>query len=149
MLSRVVAPGIAFWVAMLANPLAAVAASPLRSHVEIAGQRFNVEVADTSAARARGLMYRKQLPADNGMLFVYRDAAPRYFWMENTLIPLDILFFDARRRLINISVDTPPCKRTRCPTYASAKPAQYVLELNAGTAKRLRVRPGDTLTVGH
>ena len=89
-------------------------------------------------------MYRTRLAANHGMLFVYKKAELRSFWMKNTRIPLDILFFDAERRLINVSADTPPCKSDPCPTYQSAAPAKYVLELNAGVVFSLGIKPADT-----
>jgi uncharacterized protein len=122
---------------------AVFAAKPLRYSVVLDGRRFSVEIADTDAARERGLMFRTQLADGHGMLFVYPDAQPRFFWMKNTLIPLDILFFDAHHRLINVSADTPPCKADPCTSYASAAPAQYVLELNAGAAANLGIKKAD------
>ena len=119
------------------------AANPAVSHVTIAGHRISVVIANTDAAREHGLMDRTHMAPNHGMLFMYPDAQPRYFWMKDTLIPLDILFFDAQRRLINISTDTPPCKTDPCPTYNSAAPAQYVLELNAGAVKRLGITTGE------
>lgn len=121
-------------------------AATLRS-VELKGQRFSVEIAATEAARERGLMNRAALPVGHGMLFVYPDARPRRFWMKNTLIPLDILFFDAQRRLINVAARALPCRAEPCRTYDSAAPAQYVLELNAGAAQRLGLRPGDRFVI--
>ncbi|MHB8404971.1 MAG: DUF192 domain-containing protein [Gammaproteobacteria bacterium] len=126
---------------------AVFAATPTRSHVVLAGHSFSVEIAATDAARERGLMYRTHLAADNGMLFVYSNAQLRYFWMKHTLIPLDILFFDARRRLINVSADTPPCKMNPCPSYPSAAPAKYVLELKAGVAASFGIQPGNTFII--
>jgi uncharacterized membrane protein (UPF0127 family) len=87
------------------------------------------------------------MAADHGMLFIYPDAQPRYFWMKNTLIPLDILFFDGEHRLINVSADTPPCKTAECPGYPSAAPAQYVLELNATVAHKLHIKTGARFTI--
>ncbi|MGH8283653.1 MAG: DUF192 domain-containing protein [Gammaproteobacteria bacterium] len=116
-------------------------------HVELVHHRFTVEIADSDASRERGLMFRTRMVADHGMLFVFPDAEPRIFWMKNTLIPLDILFFDAQRRFINVSADTPPCKADPCPTYPSTAPAKYVLELNAGMAKKLGAKAGDKLTI--
>ncbi|MHB8424592.1 MAG: DUF192 domain-containing protein [Gammaproteobacteria bacterium] len=133
--------------AVLLPALAACASAPVETQVQLKGQRFTVEVADSGAARERGLMFRTRMAADHGMLFLFASALPRMFWMKHTLIPLDILFFDAQRRLINVSADTPPCKRDPCPTYASAAPAQYVLELNAGTAQQLGIRPGNRLRI--
>ncbi len=123
------------------------AKAPDRPYVVLGGQGFSVEIANTETAQARGLMFRTHMAADHGMLFIYPDAQPRDFWMKNTLIPLDILFFDAHRRLIKVSADTPPCKRDPCPVYASAAPAQYVLELNAGIAEKLGIRPGVIFTI--
>ena len=123
------------------------AASPVTQQVTLGGHRFTVEIANTDATRERGLMFRTHMANDHGMLFVYSDAQPRYFWMKNTLIPLDIIFFDAHQRLINVSADTPPCKTEQCPTYTSAAPAQYVLELNAGMAKKLGLKPGERFTI--
>lgn len=128
----------------------AISASPtaqVHAYVEISGHRFSVEIADTDAAREHGLMFRTRLATDHGMLFVYPDAQVRLFWMKHTLISLDILFFDAHKRLINISTNTPPCKTVTCPTYASAAPAQYVLELKAGTTRKSGIKPGAVLTL--
>lgn len=133
----------ALTIAALFTSSAVLAAQPTASHVMISGHRISVEIASTDAAREHGLMNRTHLSSGHGMLFVYPDAQPRYFWMKDTLIPLDILFFDAQRRLINVSTDTPSCKADPCPTYASTAPAQYVLELNAGAVKRLRIKTGE------
>jgi uncharacterized membrane protein (UPF0127 family) len=122
-------------------------AAPTTEHIELAHHRFTVEIARTDLERERGLMFRTHLAADHGMLFVFSDAQPHYFWMKNTLIPLDIIFFDAHKRLINVSANTPPCKTPECPTYASAAPARYVLELKAGTAAKLGLKPGERFTV--
>jgi uncharacterized protein len=130
-------------IAVLITAQGIFAAPPTGLHVMISGHRISVEIASTDAAREHGLMKRTHMAAGHGMLFVYADAQTRYFWMKDTLIPLDILFFDAQRRLINVFADTPPCKTDPCPTYASTAPAQYVLELNAGAVKRLGIKPGE------
>ncbi|MEW9625580.1 DUF192 domain-containing protein [Rhodanobacter geophilus] len=116
-------------------------------NVILHGQRFTAELATHEAAREHGLMARTTLAPDHGMLFVFPDTAPRGFWMKNTLIPLDILYFDAERKLVSAQLDVPPCKAAPCPVYPSAGPARYVLELSAGTARRIGVRDGDTLTI--
>jgi uncharacterized membrane protein (UPF0127 family) len=115
------------------------------SAVVIGGERFSVEVADTSQKQALGLMYRDSMPENHGMLFVFRDEAPRSFWMKNTRIPLDILFFDKNLKLVSASLEAKPCRVRRCPTYPSVLPAMYVLELNAGKAAELGIGPGDRL----
>ncbi|HKR75234.1 MAG TPA: DUF192 domain-containing protein [Rhodanobacter sp.] len=115
--------------------------------VTLHGQRFSVELATNEAAREHGLMMRTSLAPDHGMLFVFPDTAPRGFWMKNTLISLDILYFGADRKLVSAQLDVPPCKADPCPVYPSTGPARYVLELSAGTVKRIGVRDGDTLAI--
>ncbi|MDE2235303.1 MAG: DUF192 domain-containing protein [Gammaproteobacteria bacterium] len=134
------------WLAALIATTSLYAANPPATHILLAGHRFGVEIASTEAAREHGLMYRTHMAPDHGMLFVFSDAQQRYFWMKNTLIPLDIIFFDAHKRLINVSANTPPCKTPECPTYGSAAPARYVLELNAGMAAKLGLKTGDKFT---
>ncbi len=115
--------------------------------VELGGQNFAVEIADTSEKQALGLMFRDSMPADQGMIFIFPNEAPRSFWMKNTRIALDIMYFDKDLRLVSISADTQPCRVSRCPSYPSIAPAMYVLELNAGTASELGVGLGDRLTL--
>jgi len=131
-------------VLMLATCTACASGGP---SVELGGKRFSVEIADTSQEQALGLMFRDEMPADQGMLFVFPNEAPRSFWMKNTRIPLDIMYFDEDLIMVSISADTQPCKVKRCPSYPSIAAAKYVLELNAGTASELGVGPGDRLTV--
>jgi uncharacterized membrane protein (UPF0127 family) len=91
-------------------------------------------------------MERPSLPADQGMLFIFETAQPLSFWMFNTLIPLDIIFADARRRVITIHAAVPPCRPPmRCPSYVSDGLAQFVLEVNAGTAEKAGISVGDEL----
>ncbi|TWI06170.1 hypothetical protein IP90_00434 [Luteimonas cucumeris] len=114
--------------------------------VEVGGQRFSVEVADDDAERARGLMFREQMAADRGMLFIHDRQEPLAYWMKNTKIPLDILYFDNDRKLVARQVDVPPCSLgNNCPNYPSEVPARYVLELNAGQAARLQLQEGAEL----
>ena len=115
--------------------------------VELGGKTFNVEIADTAEKQALGLMFRDSMADDEGMIFVFPNEAPRSFWMKNTRIPLDIMYFDKDLKMVSISADTPPCRVSRCPSYPSTGPAMYVLELNAGKASELGVGPGDKLTI--
>lgn len=100
---------------------------------------FTVEIADTEATRARGLMFRTDLPRDEGMLFLFEGEAPRAFWMENTPLPLDMLFFDARGRLCGLVERAEPFTRT---PRESGCAAMAVLEINGGLAADLGIRPG-------
>ena len=115
--------------------------------VEIKGKRFAVEVADEDAERMRGLMFRDSMPADRGMLFVHDREEPQAYWMKNTKIPLDILYFDSSRKLVSAQKRVPPCSAgDRCPPYPSEGNVLYVLELNAGAADTLGIAKGDELT---
>lgn len=114
--------------------------------VELKGRRFTVEVADDDVERARGLMFRDQLAADRGMLFIHDFEEPQAYWMKNTRIPLDILYFDHSLKLVSAQKRVPACSAgDRCPPFPSEGPALYVLEINAGLAETLDVKPGDEL----
>ena len=115
--------------------------------VELKGQTFSIEIVETNAAREHGLMDRTGMAADHGMLFVFQDDTPRAFWMKNTKIPLDMLFFDADNRLVSVQHAVPPCTADPCPAYSSGAPARYVLELNAGQASKLSLAPGDAMQI--
>ena len=114
-------------------------------YVELKGERFSVELAQTQEKQALGLMFRDSLPDDHGMLFIFPREARRSFWMKNCRIPLDIFYFDGNLALVSVSESTPPCRTQRCPSYPSEGPARYVLELNAGKAAQLGIKTGDVL----
>lgn len=117
--------------------------------VELQGQRYQVEIADDNKERALGLMFRDVMDEGNGMLFIHDRQMPLAYWMKNTRIPLDILYFDRDRKLVSQQRDVPPCSLgDRCPPYPSDAPALYVLELNAGQAARLGLKDGAELTFG-
>jgi len=114
--------------------------------VELAGKRYQVELALDDASRARGLMFREHMPEDYGMLFIHDRLEPQAYWMKNTKIALDILYFDAERKLVSQQRDVPPCTAgDACPSYPSYRPARYVLELNAGQAALLGLSNGEGL----
>ena len=117
------------------------------SWVELRGKRFTVEVADDAAERERGLMFRDNLAVDHGMIFIHDYQAPQAYWMKNTKIPLDIIYFDAERKLVNVQSRVPPCRSDSCPGYPSSGLAQYTLEINAGVADKLSFKPGDELVI--
>jgi len=132
---------------LLALPLTGCASTDA-AWVELRGERYVVEIADDDASRAQGLMFRDRLAPGHGMLFIHDVEDVQAFWMKNTRIPLDILYFDAQLRLVSMSQRTPPCTAgDRCPVYPSTGPALYTLEINAGEAARLGVRSGDVLTL--
>ena len=117
--------------------------------VELGGQRYAIEIADDDAERARGLMFRDELAAGHGMLFIHEHQESLAYWMKNTRIPLDILYFDDSLKLVSQQRDVPPCSLgDRCPPYPSYAPARYVLELNAGEAARIGLKDGAELKFG-
>ncbi len=122
---------------------------PFEAKVTLDNQTFKLEVARTSRQQSVGLMFRTQMPEDAGMVFVFEPARPAGFWMRNTLIPLDMLFVH-RGKLVDIAQNVPPCKTPQCPTYGpknAAAPIDQVIELNAGMAGKLRLKPGDRVNV--
>jgi uncharacterized protein len=102
--------------------------------------RFTVEVAQTPAQMEQGLMFRRTLADDAGMLFDFKQPTMATMWMRNTLIPLDMLFVDAQGRVVNIHERAVPESDN---VIAAAAPVRYVIELNGGTAARLGLAPGD------
>lgn len=113
--------------------------------VSVGSARFRVEIAQTSQEREQGLMYRRELPPDQGMLFI-QPPNRAIFWMKNTLIPLDILYFDTNGWLSQIEASARPCMTPTCPLYPSDRDdIRYILELNAGEAARRGIRVGDRL----
>jgi uncharacterized membrane protein (UPF0127 family) len=126
----------------------ATAAGDGEAWVELKGKRFVVEIADEPAEMEQGLMFRDEMAPDHGMVFLHDNEQLQYYWMKNTKIPLDIMYFDRERRLVSVA-HAPPCSADdRCPMFPSEGPALYVLELNAGSAEALGVKPGDKLTFG-
>lgn len=102
--------------------------------------RFDVELAQTMAQQAQGLMFRESMAADAGMLFIYDSVRPASFWMKNTLLPLDMIFIAADGRVVNIHERAVPGSLD---SVNSAGPVKAILELNGGMSARLGIRPGD------
>ena len=109
----------------------------------IKNKEFTIEVADNGDKTERGLMFRKSMPADHGMIFVFDIAKPYSFWMANTYIPLDIIYLDINGKVIAIHDRKPLDERGMAPP----SPALYVIELNEGTANQLGLKLGDVVGV--
>jgi len=101
---------------------------------------FSVEVVDSDEERQKGLMFRKELPEGKGMLFDFKTEAPVSFWMKNTYVALDMIFIRGDGRIVSIAENTEPMSERMIP---SAGPVRGVLEVVAGTARKLGIRPGD------
>lgn len=105
--------------------------------------RFNVDIADDEAERAQGLMNRSSMPAGSGMLFIYPTPRTVQFWMHDTLIPLDMLFFDESGRLVSLHTAAKPMDDTPIPSGGAIR---FVLEINGNLASRLGIGPGAVLS---
>lgn len=107
---------------------------------------FTLEVAATQSDRMVGLMYRNELSPESGMIFVYPNEAKRTFWMKNTLVSLDMVFLDKKLRVQGVVKNTPPHSTAKF-SLDDDSPSMYVVELVAGTAERIGIARGSTLTV--
>ena len=105
---------------------------------------FSVEIADSKEERAKGLMFREELCSDCGMLFVYEESGDYKFWMKNTLIPLDIIWWDSDYRVIHIA-EAVPCVTDECELYGPDLDSTYILEVNSGVAKEIGLEIGEGL----
>jgi uncharacterized membrane protein (UPF0127 family) len=101
---------------------------------------FAVEIADTDATREKGLMFRKSLPEGQGMLFDFHEEQPVGFWMQNTYIPLDMIFIRGDGSILRIAENTEPLSTRIIP---SGGPVRAVLELIGGSAHKFGIAPGD------
>jgi uncharacterized membrane protein (UPF0127 family) len=137
-------PLIVFAAVMLiagaATALETFATSPLAISSSGKSHSFTVELAVTESQRAQGLMWRRRLAPDRGMLFVYRRERVLRMWMRNTLIPLDMLFINQAGTIVHIQERAVPGSLR---TISSTKRAIAVLELNGGTVSRLGLKLGD------
>jgi len=106
-------------------------------------QKFAIELALTDAQMEQGLMYRRSMAPNAGMLFDFKQPTPVSMWMKNTVIPLDMLFLDTSGKVIDIHERAVPQSTD---IIASAVPARYVIELNGGTVDRLGIKIGDQVT---
>ncbi len=130
---------------LLAATLPAAGEEAMRfatSQVKVAGHPLKVEVASTEAQRDRGLMFRKSLGADEGMLFIFDDPGYYAMWMKNTLIPLSVAFIDRDGVILNVE----DMKPQTLDAHTAAGPAIYAIETNVGWFARHKVKAGDKVT---
>ena len=130
-------------VLMVATPLAACSdEGKLVLHSSTGDYNFNVDVVDTPELMAKGLMFVQDLADDAGMLFDFKEERPVSFWMQNTLIPLDMVFVGADGVVKTVHANARPMDTTSIP---SEVPVQYVLEIPGGVAASIGLQPGDTM----
>lgn len=109
----------------------------------IAGD-LEIEIANTPFERQTGLMYRETMTKEQGMWFVFEEEAPRYFYMKNTLIALDLIYADKNKRVVSIIKNAQPLNKASLP---SNFPAMYVLELKAGCADLWNIQVNDSIAI--
>jgi len=127
-------------VAVPAGPRAAeLRVETVAIETESGRHSFATEIADTDPARARGLMFRRNLPADHAMLFIWGAPIEAAMWMKNTYIPLDMLFVAGDGRVVHIAANTTPHSLQ---VITAGKPVKAVIELAGGTAARFGIKPG-------
>lgn len=105
--------------------------------------KIDIEIADNDYERTRGLMYRRSLPENAGMLFIFEQSGPLSFWMRNTYIPLDIIFADENRQIVTIQKNKKPLSYAQIPSKRNSK---YVVEVNAGFCDQQGIVMGDFIT---
>ncbi len=103
---------------------------------------FNTELADDEYKRQTGLMYRKKMDDNQAMLFVFNDESPRFFYMKNTYIPLDIIYIDKNKKIVSWAENAIPLDETSLPSHF---PAKYVLEIKGGLIDQLGIKKGMSL----
>ncbi len=109
------------------------------------GKVLQVEVMVKDEDRAMGLMFRPDLPRDRGLLFVFAGSDFHGIWMKNCRFPIDILWLDENGRVVHLAEGVPPCAKEPCPVYQPMRKAAYVVELNAGQARREKAAVGAEL----
>ncbi len=109
------------------------------------GKVFQTELMIEDEDRAMGLMFRPSLPADRALLFVFEGVDFHGIWMKNCRFPIDIVWLDEARKVVQVTPNVPPCKADPCPSYQPMRKAAYVVEMNAGAAKREKVALGSTV----
>jgi uncharacterized protein len=133
------------WLALCASALADDKPLPVTTIVidtDHGPHSFRVEIAADPASQEKGLMYRKAMAPDAGMLFEFPRPAMEYFWMKNTILPLDIIFIRANGTISSIAPNAVPYSTTTIP---SMEPVRAVLELNGGRAAQLGIEPDDVV----
>lgn len=108
---------------------------------------FKVEIAKTMQERQEGLMFRKSLDKDSGMLFLFPEEDYYSFWMKNTSIPLDIIWIDLNKKIVYMKENAQPCFEEFCESFKPNKKSLYVLELNSGEIKKYNLKINDKATI--
>jgi uncharacterized membrane protein (UPF0127 family) len=148
--STVLLQALALATAVWAGPATTASPSPSPTPETVpltmpSGKVFTVELMRTEEQVHKGLMGRKSLPRDRGLLFIFETSEFHTFWMKNCKFPIDMIWLDENGRVVHVEENVPPCKEEPCPTYAPMRRARYVVEINAGQARQEQALVGATL----
>jgi hypothetical protein len=113
-------------------------------NVRVGNTEIRAEIADTLIKRTRGLMFRKSLPENEGMLFIFDSEKYEGFWMMNMSFPIDIIWINKEKKVVDVTKDAQPCKFS-CQVYTPKEKAMYVLEVNANFTEEHKVKIGSSL----
>lgn len=139
---------VAFLLAILAIAMAILMKNKKTNRVCFRNNCFDVELATTPAKMSRGLMFRKNLDASKGMLFIFKKEGNYPFWMKNTLIPLDIIWINENKEIVFVGKNAQPCaEESPCLSINPGKNAKYVLEINGGLAEKIGLKIGDKMNL--
>ena len=146
---RIAALGLVLALAVSARPAVRADAGPAVIPLTLpSGRVLQVEVMVKDEDRAMGLMFRPSLPLDRGMLFLFERPDFHAIWMKNCKFPIDILWLDEQHKVVHLAEKVPPCTArddTQCPVYSPLRRASYVVELNAGQARREKALVGSSV----
>jgi uncharacterized membrane protein (UPF0127 family) len=131
----------------MAASVSPVLAAPAEIRLTLpSGKVLQVEVMVKDEDRAMGVMFRPSLPQDRGLLFVFERPDFHGFWMKNCKFAIDMVWLDEEKRVVHLAEAVPPCKSDPCPVYAPLRRASYVIEMNAGRARREKAVVGATVS---
>ncbi|MBU0502819.1 MAG: DUF192 domain-containing protein [Candidatus Omnitrophota bacterium] len=122
--------------------------SPLYAQIRQACIRnvcIQIEIVDSPQDRSRGLMFREKLGEKEGMLFIFKDRGRHNIWMKNMKFPLDIIWINQDKIIVDIRKNVPPCSQYECPSYTPQVNAKYVLEVNAGFTDKHKIGVGEAV----
>ncbi len=122
--------------------LCATASSGTVGHIVLNGKSFKAEVVSDDASRSRGLMFRPRLDESAAMLFVYPREGVYSFWMKNMLFPLDLIWLGRQHRVVYVKENFAPCQDDPCEIATPPVKAQYIIEVKAGTVRKLALKTG-------
>lgn len=120
-----------------------------KKKISVGNKTFVVEIAESTPQHERGLMFINKLAEDEGMLFIFKNEETRFFWMKNTMIDLSIGFFDKDKTLVDVQEmkSGQNVSDADLPSYASARPAKYALEMNKGWFDKNKIKIGSKLKI--